>query len=207
MHARALEEEVARLLSSSPPETSPAGAAADSPQSLVQRGLQAVAAQQYDSADSLFRKAYQMDPNYVAARVNLARLALARGRAQEALELLAPYRSHEGLAPNLRFILASALAELGRTDEALAELDKALSKGFSDTALLATSPYFASLRQTPAFAALLRKHYIDLSNIADRASDRATSRPLSLFPPAAVQNQATSGAASLQAPLPPPATR
>ncbi|MCX7011891.1 MAG: fused MFS/spermidine synthase [Candidatus Sumerlaeota bacterium] len=148
---------------------------------LLARGIQALEMKQYDAAEKMFRDALERESNYVPARIQLARLALARGRAQEALDWLQPYQDNEALAGNVRIIFAAALAELGKTNEAIGELGKALDHGFRDTALLAKSSYFEPLRRAPEFWEALRKRGIDLQKAAAPSSAAAARQPAALL--------------------------
>jgi tetratricopeptide (TPR) repeat protein len=57
-------------------------------------------------------------------------------------------------------LLAAVYSGMGQNDAALELLDNALATGFRDTAWLATSEHFATLRALPAYAELMAKREI-----------------------------------------------
>jgi len=77
-------------------------------------------------AETAYRKAQSVAPNEALLKLNMARVAASRGRAQEALDGLQFYFDHgptsEGSAPYQ--LLADALKKLGRESELLDRLQK-----------------------------------------------------------------------------------
>jgi DNA-binding winged helix-turn-helix (wHTH) protein/TolB-like protein len=93
-------------------------------------GLIYYMSRRFDAAEDRLRSALQVGPDAPLARHFLARVLLARGRTGEALDLL---DSSPGPAPGWRSARGRALAQLGRRDEAAAELatlEKMANRGF-----------------------------------------------------------------------------
>jgi tetratricopeptide (TPR) repeat protein len=80
----------------------------------------------FAEAEAAFRKSNALAPDETLLDLQLARIAIRRGRAQEALAKLQPYfdrhRSSEGAVPY--DVLADALKKLGKQAEFLARLQK-----------------------------------------------------------------------------------
>lgn len=93
-------------------------------------GIIAYMARDFDAAEGGLRRVLQVRPDVPLARHFLARLLLARGRPDAALEQLEP---PPGPAPGWRSARGRALAQRGRHDEAageLASLEQLAGRGF-----------------------------------------------------------------------------
>lgn len=80
-----------------------------------------------DAAADYYQQALQIDPSFSAPLAHLATLKLKQGRYQEALTLLQAFVEAEPDNASAHHGMGVALQHLGRLDEALASLDRALS--------------------------------------------------------------------------------
>lgn len=98
-----------------------------SPQMLF---AQAVAAHQsggLGEADALYRAVLRADPNSLAARANLAVIAVQRGDLEQAVDWLTQSLALDPAQPDVLFNRAGALAGLGRVQEAVADCQAVLT--------------------------------------------------------------------------------
>jgi TolB-like protein/DNA-binding winged helix-turn-helix (wHTH) protein/Flp pilus assembly protein TadD len=145
---------------------------------------------QLDQSAADSKKALELDPDYWASPINLSRIYLLQGRAQDALPEIehvhnAPYRAHLSAltyyalgrkkesdaalselitkyqASNA-FEIATIYAFRNQTDEAFEWLDRAYAQ--RDPSMMSTKmdPLLKNLHNDPRFAALLKK--LNLSN-------------------------------------------
>jgi hypothetical protein len=85
-------------------------------------------------------------------------VALGSGRPADALAAVSALKDHDRYT-NLELAWrAIALGKMGRTDEAYAELEKALAAGYADSAELRGSTFWAPLRGSPRWNATLARH-------------------------------------------------
>jgi tetratricopeptide (TPR) repeat protein len=87
-------------------------------------------------AEAAFRKLATALPDRVDGWRNLARTALADGKAREALDLLTEADRREPGSPQNAFFLGQALEQLGELDGAVAQFETALSKFREDRSVL-----------------------------------------------------------------------
>ena len=83
-------------------------------------------------------------------------IAMAAGRPREALASL-DRAEQMRRTPMGRAWAAMALGKAGQLDQAFAELEEALARGYRDLPDLRSNPYFEPLRSDPRYAALLGK--------------------------------------------------
>ncbi|MBY0552328.1 MAG: tetratricopeptide repeat protein [Candidatus Obscuribacterales bacterium] len=79
-----------------------------------------------DSAEEKFKKAIEIDPHLVPARLNLARVLIEKNECQGALESLNRCADLHFNGPQLAYYRAKALLKLGRPEEAAVQVDKLL---------------------------------------------------------------------------------
>ncbi len=104
-----------------------------------------------------FEHMLELDPNSTTAHFGLSQAYLATsefGRAEE--EVKASMR--RGLTPIQIVILSYAYAAQGRTEEALAELERALELDYRDFGALEVSPYLSELREDQRFEELIARY-------------------------------------------------
>ena len=90
--------------------------------------LSAVLRMTDEEAESVFREALSLNPVGAAAgqaHIGLAQALIAQKKIEEAAKELAAYLVSRPDDANARMELAGELAELGKNDDALAELDRA----------------------------------------------------------------------------------
>jgi tetratricopeptide (TPR) repeat protein len=88
-------------------------------------------------------------------RLGIARESL--GSYPEALEAMKKAEELQFLLPLTRFFLARCSARMGREDEALTWLERAVEADFSSPEQIQEEPAFAALRSNPRFADVLDK--------------------------------------------------
>ncbi|MGE0440092.1 MAG: tetratricopeptide repeat protein [Gemmatimonadales bacterium] len=148
-----------------PPETGPAAAieAAETARRLdpalgeayatlgLMRGF---AGWDWVAADSLFRRAIALSPNYATARSWYSNTLTARGRADDALEQLERARRIDPLSLPILHGVGEALIYARRYDEALAQVARilALDSTFTFAHSLAARAYFGQGRYREALA-------------------------------------------------------
>lgn len=142
---------------------------------LTQTGVEAMNNRKFDVAEKAFRAALSHKEDFAIARVELARIELARDRASEALALLEPYRDNANINSNVSMTIAMTLTALERYDEAFEELEKSLSLGFRDAKILATSLFLKDLREKTEFRRLMDKYNLDLGVAKTNDNDAITS--------------------------------
>ena len=81
-----------------------------------------------DKAKTLFQKIIDRQPQYVPAYLNLARLSAQSDRLPNAVDICRQGLKNRPHAPDLTVALADYLNQLGRREEALAELREALRR-------------------------------------------------------------------------------
>ncbi|HKP45091.1 MAG TPA: TPM domain-containing protein, partial [Pyrinomonadaceae bacterium] len=107
-----------------------------------------------EAADE-YKRAFELDPNLKGIRRNLADLRRALGKDEEALGL---YRQQLATDPTDKGARAGAvisLLNLGRRDEARAELDSALKADAANLPLLASTAYWFAAHNEPELAIAL----------------------------------------------------
>ncbi len=113
-----------------------------------------------------------------------AQQLLTEGRFSQALEQVEPLTKKPGeLQSSFSLVAAQALARMGKTDEALSMLDKAIGGGSVEPTSLITHPDFESLRTDVRFLALLTHHGV-------HSSPAATPSPAANQAPAALPEAA-----------------
>jgi len=96
-------------------------------------------------------------PDDLAALRALAYAYSAAGRHQDALRADVRLVAMAPEDPGLRYDLACSLALVGRPDDALDELDRAVRLGFRERELLLADADLDSIRTHPRFALLLAR--------------------------------------------------
>jgi hypothetical protein len=94
------------------------------------------------------------DPQFLVAKATCDRLAGRTADAQRALDAAVAAGANAG---NTYYNLACALALAGKRDDALATLEQAVARGWTDAAHMAADTDLVSLRGEPRFKALAAK--------------------------------------------------
>lgn len=79
-----------------------------------------------DKAEARFKKAIELQPNYVGAYLNLAMLSAGNNQLKDAVEICHRGLKYEPDSPDLCVALADYLNQMGLRDEAIAALKEAL---------------------------------------------------------------------------------
>lgn len=91
-----------------------------------------------DQAIEYYKKAFKIKPDYLtASQTNLARLERTKGKGEA------------------EYSYACVLASLGKVEEALHFLEKAIDKGFSDWDRIKNEPDFQGIKDNPRFQKLI----------------------------------------------------
>jgi TolB-like protein len=117
------------------------------------RGL--IALGRYEDAHEALDTMIGQDPDFGARHIGMAQYYLAVGDHERAL---AEMEQDPADTVMVLYYRAAALAAAGKTDEALKTLEMTLEKGFRDFATLEAGPHFATPREDPRFAKLLRRY-------------------------------------------------
>src|SRR2546423_3227547 len=99
---------------------------ADKVEKLRLRAAELHAGGALDDAQQLYRRILELRRNDREARYRVGVIRLQQGRASEALDLLEPLMAEAPPTADLLGQCGLAKSELGRRDEALADLDRAL---------------------------------------------------------------------------------
>lgn len=111
----------------------------------------------YEEAEVALKDGIAVNDAYRAAYVVLGEVQLGLRKYDEAL--IALQRANDlSESPTVSVNLAAAQASLGRTQEALTSLDRALAAGFDNFDAINGSPYFLALRADPRLDALLDRY-------------------------------------------------
>ena len=110
----------------------------------------------YEEATAALEYALELNPDFRDACVYLGEIQLGQGNYDQALTEFNRARAMEE-TPYLLVQISAAYAGRGDKEESLAELEKALGRGYRDFADLDSNPYFDSLRADPRFAELLQR--------------------------------------------------
>jgi tetratricopeptide (TPR) repeat protein len=109
----------------------------------------------HEFESELFEAALLHRPDNLEAIFSLGNAYTRVGRYEDGLaideRLVAIFPDN----PTVRYNLSCSLALLGRIDEALDALHRAIALGFDDERLLATDPDLSGLREDPRFQELL----------------------------------------------------
>ena len=101
-----------------------------------------------DRAEDAFKKAIEIDPHLVPARLNLARLLIEKNECQGALESLNKCVDLHFNGPQLAYYRAKAFLKLGRPEEAAVQVDKLMMQLPVDSQLrVRAQQEFASIKQ------------------------------------------------------------
>jgi tetratricopeptide (TPR) repeat protein len=112
--------------------------------------------QQSEFEIEFFRGVLRRFPEYIDVLRQQAKLLGGSGRREEALlcdQQLASVLPHDC---EVHYHLACSLAALGKVDEAIPALQKAIELGYGDFEHLESDPDLESLHEHPQFQALLR---------------------------------------------------
>jgi protein O-mannosyl-transferase len=115
----------------------------------------------YARAEEAYRRAETLQPDALQVKSLLGDLALARGQLDEARGFYGQVEAQGLNDPAIAYQLACVEARAGRTDEALAWLEKSLQRGFTDAGRLSGDPELVALRGEPRFGQLLRQYGLD----------------------------------------------
>ena len=113
---------------------------------------------QSDFEIDFYERILRRDPNYVIVLRALGELLARTGRWERSLEVdlrLTHLRPRDGIA---HYNLACSLAMQGAATQAVDALARAIDYGYDDFGHLEVDPDLDSLRQLPAYRALLRQH-------------------------------------------------
>lgn len=151
------------------------------------RGVELGRAGDLAAAAAAFERALAADPEQPKALFNLGLVRQAEGESSEAERLFARFVAMRPDDAPARLEHARALAALGRTPEALAELRDSVRLGLSDHAALA-SPEFEPLRSDVSFVALdvtvaQRAGAKPLTRTQDEPDGRIGAPPARIVPP------------------------
>lgn len=106
------------------------------------RGEWQVEAGELEAAEADFHRAAEIAPGDPAPQQGLAKLYLARGDAERAVEILQPIVAADPEEPYGHLLLGNAYRQLGRMDEAQAELQKGQGER-----LVRTDPWIAEVKR------------------------------------------------------------
>jgi tetratricopeptide (TPR) repeat protein len=113
---------------------------------------------QSDFEIDFYERILRRDPNYVIVLRALGELLARTGRWERSLEVdlrLTHLRPRDGIA---HYNLACSLAMQGAATQAVDALARAIDFGYDDFGHLEVDPDLDSLRQLPAYRALLQQH-------------------------------------------------
>lgn len=110
---------------------------------------------EYERAIELYRTVVHERPDDAQAWARFAHAMHELGRYEPALELHEKASSFDRNRIISSFRLGCALARLGRTDEAIAKLERAVEVGFRDRSRAEREPDLESLRDEPRFHRVL----------------------------------------------------
>jgi tetratricopeptide (TPR) repeat protein len=122
----------------------------------------------YDNAAAQYQRARQSDSNPTNSAEVLAQLYARMGRTVEAEKLLRELETpskHRNPSP---FSIALVYSALGRKEQAISWLDKAIADGSVQLVSLRYDPRLDKLRGDPLYSDLLRRH--ELSEMVPVAS-------------------------------------
>ena len=111
----------------------------------------------YEEAEVVLEDRIAVNSEYRNTYTVLGPVQLALGKYDEALATL---QKANGLreSPTVLVNLGAAQALTGRSEDALASVDRALAGGFGDFDAIEGSPYYAAFREDPRLKALLDKY-------------------------------------------------
>ena len=110
----------------------------------------------YEEAIAALEHALQLNPAFRTAHLFIGEVYLAAGNYNQALAQFNKAR-RMGETPSLLVQFSAVYAALGDKEKSLAELENAVSGGYSDFDHLNSSHNFESLRGDPRFQDLLRR--------------------------------------------------
>jgi len=122
-------------------------------------GAALLAEQHEEEAAAQFRRALELQPDYVNALTQLASLAMRHKRFDDARRMIEASIQFEPRNPGLRFNLAMLALWQGRTEEAVRHLQKTLELDPASTAARHTLAQFAVKANRPDEA---RAHYAEI---------------------------------------------
>ncbi len=132
---------------------------AANPESVSQalaNGRQLIDQERWQEAEPLYEGLYEANPDNIAVRHDYATVKLAIGEAEEAFEIFDDLIGHGSDRPEVRFMRARALLELGSVREALTDLLDSFKRQPSDYCLRALAGAYWMLGDTAAFDDTLR---------------------------------------------------
>ena len=127
------------------------GTSLDLALALLALGDRAGAYRLLDGAERDLARRDGNPPADPAARLELAELEAARNRAERAEALVKSAVGASPGDPSILFQAAGVYALLGRRDEAVDQLESALSGGYWDKYFALVDPVFGSIREEPRF--------------------------------------------------------
>ncbi len=113
----------------------------------------------YAEAEKAYKRAQTLQPDAMQVVMLLGNLALIQGHLDQARSYYNQVEATEKNNPESALQLACMEAQVGRTDEAFAWLEKSLQRGYRDYSKLQNEQQLSSLWQDPRFNYLLQ-HYV-----------------------------------------------
>ncbi len=111
----------------------------------------------YPEAIAALEQTLQMNPAFRSTYVGLGEAYLPQGSYRQALAQFNKARGM-GETPGLLALISAVYAARGDREKSLAELDKALARGYRDFAYLDSSPYLAQVPTDARYQKLLRRY-------------------------------------------------
>lgn len=124
---------------------------------LAERALQAFTSQAWSEALPLYEQLAREAPDNAIAHLRLGVVRLYLGEGRSGLAEIDRAAALGAPAPQVEFRRACAYAVLGDESAALDALDRALTAGFGNLALLQSEPLLAAVRPTPRFAGFVER--------------------------------------------------
>jgi tetratricopeptide (TPR) repeat protein len=151
----------------------------DDPKLLERLAEAQVAAGDLTAGEQNARSALALDAHRYSARQTLARIAMEQGKYAEALPQLAALAAQDRHDEGTQISLATALAQLGESEEALKHLEPVLAGGYPDQKGNLHSLLGALLRKAgrPAEAAQAFAQARQLSEAYQQSSHRDQDEP------------------------------
>ncbi len=106
---------------------------------------------------SILERALEWDPDDLVVLDSIGHAYTARGLNQKGLEVDLRLTRLDPKNPTFAYNLGCSLSLLGRLDESIAAIERAIDLGFRDPRLLATDPDLKAVRTHARFPSLVRR--------------------------------------------------